>query len=125
MQECPEDVDAAAGQGEDGLDAVLALGTFTVVEPAGVLADSDASPSVAAPGLDGRLSQAACWLRAVASLDSACTSRAVGFSPGGLCAGARQPPERFGEMASAPDPAVRQPGLEPLLAWPAQRGGVR
>ena len=34
-EEGPEDVDAAAGQGEDGLDVALAFGSFAFVEPAG------------------------------------------------------------------------------------------
>lgn len=35
-QEGPEDVDAAAGEGEDGLGVAFVLGSFALVEPAGL-----------------------------------------------------------------------------------------
>src|SRR5579875_2164445 len=38
----PQDVDAAAGQGQDGLGVLFALGSLAVIEGPGLLAASDA-----------------------------------------------------------------------------------
>src|ERR1700761_2278376 len=40
--ECPQDVDTAAGEGQDGLGVLLALGALAVVEPARFVAGGDA-----------------------------------------------------------------------------------
>src|SRR5204862_3746156 len=41
-EQCPQDVDASAGEGEDGLDVALAFGAFAVIEASGVRAGLDA-----------------------------------------------------------------------------------